>query len=102
MAVELGAARGRYGAVEERVAGIVHPLLEPPAHLLEHVGVRRLSREVARLVGVEVYSIELLLGNGAFGPTVRQQQVLARPVVGVGQNGSGMVVIEAAAVRPCP
>src|SRR5215207_3998599 len=57
-------------AIEQRVGGGAHPLVEPPAHLLEHRRRRRLGVKAFGLVGVEAQVVELLSGHAAFPPAL--------------------------------
>src|SRR5215217_3647447 len=97
--VELGAFWSWDVSFEERVFGIYHPRFEPPAQLLQRIGVRGVSREVVRLVWVEHDVVELLLGDLALAPPVGEEKVLARAVVGVREDRPGPVA-EAPDVLP--
>ena len=70
----------------------MHPRLEPSAQLLQDIGDRGLSGEVVGLVRVEDEVVELLGGDGALGLAVCEEDVLARAVVGVREDGARVIV----------
>src|SRR5215212_9408043 len=99
-AVNFGAFRGGDGSVEERAFGLPHPGLEAGAHVPAHALQARTTGEVVRLVRVVEEVVELLGGDGTLRPPVGEHDVLAQAVVYVGDDGGGVLVVEAADVLP--
>lgn len=70
----------------------MHPAIEPPAHGVQDIGHGRVVNQIACLVRIEHQVVELLGRGTSLAPAIAQPEILAGPVVAVGQNGPRSIV----------